>query len=189
MAGRHATRRALRFILIPVVLMAVLAVVSFDGDWTYLALTGAMVLVVMGLMYLERLRAERLLPPGYRGLVAEVIERRSSSLPAPEAARSAMDRLVRLQDEMDAMEGRGLSEIDGLNSTVAVWAGGLGAVLWLVAGVTAGVVHEIRGALICVVMAAFFGGLAWFTQGERKKHERAKAILQEELSRVRGDPE
>lgn len=169
---RRATRRALRFILIPVGLMAVLAVATFDGDWTYLLLTGAMVLVVLGMMYLDTLRAHRLLPPGSQGLVAEVLERRGAALPEPAAAHDAMERVVKIQGEMDALEGRDPGEIEGVSPTMAVWAGGLGAVLWVVAAVVALMVGEIRGALICIGTATFFGGLTWFTQGEREKRRR-----------------
>lgn len=185
LSSRRTARRALRFILIPVALMAVLAVVTFDGDWTYMGLTAAMILVVMGMMYLDRLRTQRLLPPAYRGLVREVLARDGANLAEPDAARDAMERLARIQEEMDAMQGRDSGEIDGVSPTVAVWAGGLGVVLWLVAAGVALVVGELRGALLCVVMSAFFGGLTWFTVGERRKRRRAMAILEEEMARVR----
>ncbi len=168
---RRATRRALRFTLVPVFLMAVVAIVTFEGDWTYLVLAGAMVLVVLGMMYLDHLRADRPLPPGSQGLVTQFLERRGASLPEPAAAQDAMARVVQIQDEMDALERRDPGEIDGVSPQVAVWAGGLGAALWVVAAVTALLVGELRGALICLVTATFFGGLTWFTQGERKSRK------------------
>lgn len=186
LARRHAAPRALWFISIPVVLMVVLAVVSFDGDWTYIALAGAMVLVVLGMVYVERRRSERLLPPGYRGLLAEIIEGGGGSgAPSGNGARAAVDRLVRLQEEMDAINDRRAQEIHGLDPRLAAWAGTLGAVLWLVAAVAALVVDELRAAVICVLMAAFFAGLAWFTQSERKRRQGTVAMLEARISQAR----
>jgi uncharacterized membrane protein YedE/YeeE len=184
-SGQRATRRALRFILIPVVLMAVLAIVSFDGDWTLTALTESMALVVMGMMYLERRRTEQFLPEDYRRLVAEVVARSESGMPASEAGRAALERLVRMQDELDVLEGRGEGTIQGVNPTLGIWAGALGSLLWLLAAVVAFRVHEVRGGMIALVMSSFFGGLAWFTRGERRRREEAVSILEEEVSRAR----
>lgn len=171
------TPPALWFISMPVLLMAVLAVVFFSGDWTYLALTGAMVLVVLGMVYVERRRAERLLPPGYQGLLAEIIEGGSTGTPPEREAREAVERLVHLQEEMDAMGDRQSREIRGLDPRLAIWAGVLGSVLWLAATAAALVVDELRGAAVCLLMAAFFAGLAWFTHSEKKRRERTVAMF------------
>jgi hypothetical protein len=184
-ARQRAARRALWFVLIPVMAMVVFAVVSFDGDWTYLALAGAMVLVVLGMMYLERRRTEHLLPPGYRGLLAEVLEGNGAGLPVSEEARTAMARLTRLQAEMDALAGL-TPEIRDINPRLGMWAAALGAALWLIAAAAALFVHQIPGAFVCLVMSAFFGGLAWFTHEERKRREGAVALLTTRMSQAGG---
>jgi len=185
LARRHMTRRALWFILVPVSAMVVFSVVSFNGDWTYVGLAGAMVLVVLGMMYLERRRTERLLPPAYRELLAEVVEGSGAGLPGSEEANAAMARLAHLQAEMDALADRS-PEIQDINPRLGMWAAALGAALWLVVAAVALFVHEKRGAFVCAMMSAFFGGLAWFAHEERKERRDAVAMLVPRASGERG---
>ena len=184
LARRHVTRRALWFILVPVSAMVVFSVVSFNGDWTYVALAGAMVLVVLGMLYLERRRTERLLPPAYRELLAEVVEGSEAGAPGSEEAHAARERLAHLEAEMDARADRS-PEIQDINPRLGMWAAALGAALWLIAAAAALFVHEKRGAFVCAMMSAFFGGLAWFAHEERKEREDAVAMLVPRMSRER----
>jgi hypothetical protein len=181
LARQHRTRRALWFMLIPVVAMVVFSVISFNGDWTYPALAGAMILVVLGMLYLEGRRTERLLPLRYWRLLTEVVERDGTCVPPSEEAPTAMARLARLQAEMDAL-ARVTPEMQSLNPRLGVWAAVSGAALWLIAAVAALFVHDFRGAFVCVVMSAFFGGLAWFTHEERKRRQDAIAMMARRMS-------
>jgi hypothetical protein len=182
LSREHETRRVLRWALVPILLMALMGVVYFDGDWTYLAQAGMLLLLVGIILYL---RPRPALPSGYEDLVARILRRGRLGLPPPDSAAAAVARLVGLQDELDAIYRRPASPSKRLAWRLGIWPGVLGAVAWLAAAVVALAVHDVKAALVALVMSLFFASVAGLSSAARGRRRRAVAILEDELAEVR----
>jgi len=184
LARAHEIRRALRFLWTVIGLLAVVGVVSFDGDWSMLGAVGGAATVFGVVSWRAWRQTGVALPPGYRGLSAEIIGRGRSTVPVRDADHMSPEDLVRIQDELDVLDGR-RAITRSVMGRVAPWVGGIGSLAWLAVGVSGAVARQPKAMFMALACSGLFGFSTLWARKLRHETADAAEILENERSTLR----